>query len=109
MQKIFNRIIILIIFLITACGDTWVDIKKGLGGQKRTSTDEFLVKKKDPLTMPLNCKVLPQPGQNMSLDEVEEATDIEELLQSGSNQISSSKFEQSDGSLEDSLLKKIKQ
>ena len=109
MQKIFNRIIILIIFLITACGDTWVDIKKGLGGQKRTSTDEFLVKKKDPLTMPPNWKVLPQPGQNMSLDEVEEATDIEELLQSGSNQISSSKFEQSDGSLEDSLLKKIKQ
>ena len=52
MQKIFNKIIIIIFFFITACAASWDDIKKGLGGEKRTSTDEFLVKKKDPLVMP---------------------------------------------------------
>ena len=47
MQKILNKIIIIIFFLITACASSWQDVKKGLGGAKRTSTDEFLVKKKD--------------------------------------------------------------
>ena len=47
MQKILNKIIIIIFFLITACTSSWENIKKGLGGAKRTSTDEFLVRKKD--------------------------------------------------------------
>ena len=72
MQKILNKIIIIIFFLITACASSWEDVKKGLGGQKRTSTDEFLVKKKDPLVMPPKWKDLPSPGQNMKLDDDEE-------------------------------------
>ena len=51
MQKILNKIIIIIFFLITACAESFDNIKKGLGGAKRTSTDEFLVKKKDPLIL----------------------------------------------------------
>ena len=109
MQKILNKIIIIIFFLITACASSWEDVKKGLGGQKRTSTDEFLVKKKDPLTMPPKWKDLPTPGRSIELDDKEEVTDIEELLQLGKNQKSSANFEQSSGSLEESVLKKIKQ
>ena len=110
MQKIFNKIFIIIFFLITACATSWDDIKKGLGGQKRTSTDEFLVKKKEPLVMPPKWKDLPTPGQNINLDdEVEEVTDIEELIQLGKNQESSINLEQGSGSLEESVLKKIKQ
>ena len=109
MQKILNKIIIIIFFLITACAQSWEDVKKGLGGQKRTSTDEFLVKKKDPLVMPPKWKDLPRPGQNMKLDnDDEEVTDIEELIQLGKNQESSIKLEQGSGSLEESILKKIK-
>ena len=109
MRKIHNKIIIIIFFLITACATSWDDIKKGLGGQKRTSTDEFLVKKKEPLVMPPKWKDLPTPGQNMKLDDdVEEVTDIEELIQLGKNQESSIKLEQGSGSLEESILKKIK-
>ena len=109
MRKIHNKIIIIIFFLITACATSWDDIKKGLGGQKRTSTDEFLVKKKDPLVMPPKWKDLPTPGQNMKLDnDDEEVTDIEELIQLGKNQESSIKLEQGSGSLEESILKKIK-
>ena len=109
MQKIFNNIIIIIFFFITACAASWDDIKKGLGGEKRTSTDEFLVKKKDPLVMPPKWKDLPMPGQGMKSDDnIEEVTDIEELIQLGKNQESSIKLEQGSGSLEESILKKIK-
>ena len=110
MQKILNIIIITIFFLITSCASSWEDVRSGLGGQKRTSTDEFLVKKKDPLTMPPKWKNLPKPGKNMKLDrDVEEVTDIEELIQLGKDQQSSINFEQGDDDLEDSILKKIKQ
>ena len=109
MQKILNKIIIIIFFLITACAESWQDIKKGLGGEKRTSTDEFLVRKKEPLVMPPKWKNLPEPGGVMkSDDEVSEATDIEELMKLGKNKESSTNYEQGNGSLEESILKKIK-
>ena len=109
MQKILNKIIIIIFFLITACASSWDDIKKGLGGEKRTSTDEFLVRKKEPLVMPPKWKNLPEPGGAMkSDDEVREVIDIEELIKLGKNKESSTNYEQGNGSLEDSILKKIK-
>ena len=109
MQKILNKIIIIIFFLITACASSWQDIKKGLGGEKRTSTDEFLVKKKEPLVMPPKWKNLPEPGGVMkSDDEFEEATDIEELMKLGKNEESSTNYEQGKGNLEESILEKIK-
>ena len=109
MQKILNKIIIIIFFLVTACTSSWDDIKKGLGGEKRTSTDEFLVRKKEPLVMPPKWKNLPEPGGVMeSDDEDREATDIEKLIKLGKNKESSTNYEQSSGSLEESILKKIK-
>ena len=109
MQKILNKIIIIIFFLITACAESWQNVKKGLGGEKRTSTDEFLVRKKEPLVMPPKWKNLPEPGGVMkSDDEVREATDIEELMKLGKNKESSTNYEQGNGNLEESILKKIK-
>ena len=109
MQKILNKIIIIIFFLITACASSWDEIKKGLGGAKRTSTDEFLVRKKEPLVMPPKWKNLPEPGGVMkSDDEVREVTDIEELMKLGKNKESSTEYEQGSGTLEESILEKIK-
>ena len=109
MQKILNKIIIIIFCLITACASSWEDVKKGLGGEKRTSTDEFLVRKKEPLVMPPKWKNLPKPGGEMkSDDEVVEMTDIEELIKLGKNKESSTNYEQDSGDLEESILKKIK-
>ena len=103
-NKIF--IFLPILFFLSSCGDTWQAVKKGLTNQKEKSTDEFLVKKKDPLNMPPKWKDLPKPGQNITLDdEVEEVTDIEELIQLGKNQKSLTNLEQGDGNLEDSVLK----
>lgn len=109
MQKILNKIIIIIFFLITACASSWEDVKKGLGGEKRTSTDEFLVRKKEPLVMPPKWKNLPEPGGVMkSDDEFSEVTDIEELMKLGKNKESSTDYEQGNDNLEESILKKIK-
>ena len=109
MQKILNKIIIIIFFIITACASSWDDVKKGLGGAKRTSTDEFLVRKKEPLVMPPKWKNLPEPGGIIeSDDEVREATDIEELIKLGKNKESSTNYEQGNGTLEESILKRIK-
>jgi hypothetical protein len=109
MQKIFNKITIIIFLFITACASSWDDVKEGLGGAKRTSTDEFLVRKKEPLVMPPKWKNLPEPGGVMkSDDEVGEATDIEELIKLGKNKESSTNYEQGNGNLEESILKKIK-
>ena len=109
MQKILNNIIIIIFFLITACAASWEDVKKGLGGQKRTSTDEFLVKKKDPLAMPPKWRDLPRPGQNTKIDDdIEEVTDIEELIQLGKNQESIKNIKQG-GSVEELVLRQLKQ
>jgi len=109
MQKILNKIIIIVFFFITACASSWEDVKKGLGGGKKTSTDEFLVRKKEPLVMPPKWKNLPEPGGVMkSDDEVSEPTDIEELMKLGKNKESSTDYERGNGSLEESILKKIK-
>ena len=109
MQKILNKIIIIIFFLITACASSWDDIKKGLGGEKRTSTDEFLVRKKEPLVMPPKWKNLPEPGGIMTSDnEAMEVTDIEELINLGKDKESSTNYEQGNVDLEESILKKIK-
>ena len=105
----FNKIIIIVFFFITACTSSWEDVKKGLGGEKRTSTDEFLVRKKEPLVMPPKWKNLPEPGGVMkSDDEFREVLDIEELIKLGKNKESSTNYEQGKGSLEESILKKIK-
>ncbi len=59
--------------------------------------------------MPPKWKNLTEPGGVMkSDDEVGEATDIEELIKLGKNKESSTNYEQGNGNLEESILKKIK-
>ena len=43
--------ILSIIFFVTSC-QTMSSVKQGLTGAKKSSADEFLVKKKDPLILP---------------------------------------------------------
>ena len=109
MKKIFKKLVILFLFLNTAC-TTWDSVKSGLTGEKKGGgADEFLVKKKDPLVLPPKFNELPVPGQNMEI-EVSEVTDIEQLIQSGSNDNeTNSQNTELGGSLEEALLKKIRQ
>ena len=61
MKKIY--IIFIFYFLLANCGGL-DDAKKVLRNEKVKSTDEFLVKKKDPLVLPPDYKNIPKPGEN---------------------------------------------
>ena len=94
----------MLIFLVTSCADSWSNVKRGLTGAKRQSTDEFLVQKKDPLILPPDFDSLPSPSDRE--EAVEEMSSFEKTLkQSSETEITSS----SDGSsAEDSILKQIR-
>ena len=94
----------LLIFLVTSCADTWGNVKRGLTGAKQKSTDEFLVKKKDPLILPPDFDSLPSPPDRE--EAIEEISIIEKTLQQTSEkEIFSSS---TGGSAEDSILKQIR-
>ena len=57
--------IISIIFLITSC-ETMSSVKRGLTGEKKVSTDEFMIEKKDPLIMPPDYENLPTPEEKVA-------------------------------------------
>jgi hypothetical protein len=57
--------IISIIFLITSC-ETMSSVKRGLTGEKKVSTDEFMIEKKDPLIMPPDYENLPTPEERVA-------------------------------------------
>ena len=94
----------LLIFLVTSCADTWGNVKRGLTGSKQKTTDEFLVKKKDPLILPPDFESLPSPSDEEEI--IEEMSSFEKTIK----QVSETEtVTSSDGSsAEDSILKQIK-
>ena len=86
-------------FLITSCES----IREGLTGSKNLSTDEFLVKKKDPLVLPPDFENLPNPSERQI--SVEEMTSFEKTLKKQTISESSSATE---NSVEESILNQIK-
>tara|TARA_B100001093_G_scaffold503458_1_gene557864 strand:+ start:1794 stop:2108 length:315 start_codon:yes stop_codon:yes gene_type:complete len=102
MKKI-NKIIIfisLMIFLANCGGMS--DVGKVLRNEKTSTTDEFLVKKKEPLVLPPDFDTLPEPG---SANKVENnGGEINKILKIPKNQKSSTNKATS---IEKSILNKI--
>ena len=96
-----NKIVffMMLSFLITSCES----IREGLTGSKNQSTDEFLVKKKDPLVLPPDFENLPNPSESQV--SVEEMTTFEKTLKKQTISESSSATE---NSVEESILNQIK-
>ena len=96
-----NKIVFLMMlsFLITSCES----IREGLTGSKNQSTDEFLVKKKDPLVLPPDFENLPNPSERKA--DVEEMTSFEKTLKKQTISESSSATE---NSVEELILNQIK-
>ena len=99
-----KQIIFLILgfsFLISCAGVK--DAGKVLRNEKITNTDEFLVKKKTPLSLPPNYEEIPEPGSIKKKREKEEDK-IKKLLKTSeegkSNSVTSS--------TEQSILNKIR-
>ena len=94
--------ILLFIFLVS-CANTFDSVKRGLTGAKKSSADEFLVKKKDPLILPPDFEKLPKPGEQRA--DQESITSFEKSLTKVS---SDQEFSSSTGSTEESILHKIR-
>ena len=76
-----------------SCGD----VGKTLRNEKVTNTDEFLVKKRQPLTLPPDYENLPEPGSQI-LDKENERNEINKILKMPKNKVNkkgSSNVEQS--------------
>tara|TARA_Y100000590_G_scaffold58933_1_gene62297 strand:+ start:1233 stop:1553 length:321 start_codon:yes stop_codon:yes gene_type:complete len=94
---------ILILFLITSC-ETMKEVKRGLTGEKKNSTDEFMVKKKDPLILPPDYENLPSPDERKVAQE--NVKSFEQTLKGLSSTVESSDTSEST-TTEKSILKKI--
>tara|TARA_B110000003_G_C16601186_1_gene515706 strand:- start:1021 stop:1332 length:312 start_codon:yes stop_codon:yes gene_type:complete len=86
--------------LITSCGT----VKEGFTNQKKESSDEFLVEKKSPLTMPPEFNQLPLPDMKNNDQDLEKNI-IKSLITDNRDGNSSSEI---NGGLEDSILNEIK-
>ena len=103
----FKKIIILlfsILFLFSCSG-----AKDALQGKKRSDTsDEFLVEKKNPLTVPLDINELPVPLDQEDQADNQEDIDIKKVLKIDENQdINTESNNGNQNSLEESILERI--
>ena len=57
-----NLSLLLILFFFTYSCSGFKEVESVLRNEKVKSTDEFLVKKKDPLVLPPNFEEIPEPG-----------------------------------------------
>ena len=99
-----NKIIffIALAFLITSC-ETMKEVKGALSGEKVNSTDEFLIKKKDPLVLPPDFENLPTPSDREAAQE--EFSKFEKNLKKNSSTENTSS---SESSAEQSILRQIR-
>ena len=103
-MKYFRILILISSFLIFySCGT----IKEGFTNQKKNSSDEFLVEKKDPLIMPPDYNELPTPV--MQDNQIQGDDSIKDLLiKKDTENLNSNQDLKANKDLEDSLLEKIK-
>ena len=108
MNKFFkiSKLLFLLMF-IYSCGS----VGEALQGKKRSDQgDEFLIDKKNPLTMPPDFNKLPEPGEatiKSTKDIESDQSNIENLLKKSIIEDDTSSSKQST-SIESSILKKIK-
>ena len=84
MKKIKLNLILLIILvpLLTFCGG----VRDALEGKKRSEqSDEFLVKKKNPLQMPPDMNKLPEPGDDLEVSSQPNNEEVKDLLKINDN------------------------
>ena len=104
MKKIKLNLIILIglVPLLTFCGG----VRDALEGKKRSEqSDEFLVKKKNPLQMPPDMNKLPTPGDDLEIKSQTKNNEIKDLLKIKENNNTESTSSGSD--LLNNMKKKI--
>lgn len=82
MKKI---IILLLSFAALVSCNTFSDVGKVLRNEKTNTTDEFLIEKRDPLTLPPNMNELPKPKE--SSNKINETNSFEKSLKGNEDKI----------------------
>ena len=98
----FSLLIILSTILLSNCGS----VQKAFDPQNKNTSEEFLVEKKSPLSMPPSFEELPVPS-NERVDKESEINNIESLITEKKDNKKSENVE-SDKDFEKSILDKIK-
>ena len=93
--------ILLSLFFLASCGG-FQEAGQVLRNEKVKTTDEFLVKKRDPLVLPPDYNVIPEPNTKSEIEksEKEKIKNILKLPKEENKVLNSS-------SVEESILKKI--
>ena len=94
---------VLFFLALQSCGT----IKDGFSPKKKNNSEEFLVEKKSPLVMPPNFDELPTPTIN-EVESEENSNNIKSLITTNEDSIASIENNKTDQTLENSILKKIK-
>lgn len=96
-NKIF---LIILLFLPLSCGG-FSDAGKVLRNEKTITTDEFLIKKREPLVLPPDYKNLPAPAQTEKKEDKQ--SDLKKILKVKEEK----KTNKSNTSIENSIIEKI--
>mgnify|MGYP001350434083 FL=1 len=107
-MKHFKIIFVVVIFNLTisACGT----VKDAFDPQRKNSSDEFLVEKKSPLSMPPDFEKLPQPKNKKDNNIPKDDFNLESIINTSQNESESNNNESSKDSsnLEESIIDIIK-
>ena len=105
MLKKNNLIFCFIIVIFTySCGGL-SDAERVLRNEKKNTTDEFLVKKRQPLTLPPDYDTIPRPKSSNKMNtNTEDEDEINEILKIKKEKKSSNKNFKS---IEESIINKI--
>lgn len=102
-MKNLHFLLIILIFIVSCEG--FKSAGKVLRNEKVSSTDEFLVKKREPLILPPDYDSIPEPNSQKKT-EIQEKEKIKKILKSQEN--TSSKSSNSSTSTENSILRNIR-
>tara|TARA_B000000609_G_C23995696_1_gene252198 strand:+ start:224 stop:535 length:312 start_codon:yes stop_codon:yes gene_type:complete len=96
--------ILSIIILLTSCGGI-SDAGKVLRNEKIKTTDEFLVKKRNPLVLPPNYEEIPEPGTELRKKKETDEENLKKILKAPKTD---NMRQNKSSSVEESILYKIR-
>ena len=97
------RYFLIFIFLILISCSSFKEAGKVLRNEKTNTTDEFLVKKREPLVLPPDFKEIPEPG-SIKKENNSEQQKLKIILKAPNNENSNS----SSSNIEKSIIDKIR-
>ena len=102
-----NIKLLTLLFLIAILLSNCSSVKKAFDPQNKNSSEEFLVEKKSPLSMPPSFEELPLPSNEKRSDE-SQINNIKSLITEDNSNNEKLENNESDKDLEQSIIDKIK-